>query len=70
MALVIEGEPTTYGELEDAVGRVAAGLRAAGVEAGDRVPLADDMSVLATATVIACARIGAAAALMNPRLVS
>ena len=33
-----------------------------------RVPLADHTSVLATATVIACARMGAAAALMNPRL--
>ncbi len=60
----------TYGDLEAAVRKVAAGLTAAGVRPGDRVPLADQTSLLATAGVIACARIGAAAALVNPRLTS
>jgi acyl-CoA synthetase (AMP-forming)/AMP-acid ligase II len=70
-ALVVDDEMvTTYGELEEAVRRAAAALLAAGVRAGDRVPLADHTSIAATATVIGCARIGAAAALMNPRLTS
>lgn len=68
-ALVVDDDVVcTYGELEAAVTRVATGLLDAGVGPGQRVPLADQTSVLATAGVIACARIGAAAALMNPRL--
>ncbi len=70
-ALVVDDEVSvSYGGLEAAVERVAAGIEAAGVERGQRVPLADQTSVLATATVIAAARIGAAAALVNPRLTS
>jgi acyl-CoA synthetase (AMP-forming)/AMP-acid ligase II len=69
VALIVDDDVVvTYAELEEAVRRVADGLAAAGVRAGQRVPLADHTSVLATATVIACARMGAAAALMNPRL--
>jgi acyl-CoA synthetase (AMP-forming)/AMP-acid ligase II len=68
-ALVVDDDVVcAYGQLEEAVTRVAAGLRDAGVAPGQRVPLADQTSILATAGVIACARIGAAAALMNPRL--
>ncbi|MGH9092078.1 MAG: AMP-binding protein, partial [Acidimicrobiales bacterium] len=67
-ALVLAGEATTYGELSDAVDRCAAGLVACGVSPGWRVPLVDDASVLSVAALVALARTGAAAALMNPRL--
>ncbi|MGH9079072.1 MAG: class I adenylate-forming enzyme family protein [Acidimicrobiales bacterium] len=70
VALIIGGVPTTYGELDNAVRSCAAALRAAGVEPGWRIPLVDDTSVLAVATLIGASRIGAAAALMNPRLTS
>ncbi len=43
-------------------------LRAAGVERGWRIPLVDDASVLAVAALIGATRVGAATALMNPRL--
>ncbi len=69
-ALIIGGVPTTYGELDAAVRSSAAALRSAGVEPGWRIALVDDTSVLSVATLIASARIGAAAALMNPRLTS
>ncbi len=68
VALIIGGAPTTYGELDAAVRSCAAALRSAGVEPGWRIPLVDDTSVLSVATLIAAARIGSAAALMNPRL--
>jgi non-ribosomal peptide synthetase component E (peptide arylation enzyme) len=51
-ALIIAGERTSYGELATAVGRAAAGLRAAGVSPGWHLPLVDDTSVLAVATLI------------------
>jgi acyl-CoA synthetase (AMP-forming)/AMP-acid ligase II len=69
-ALIIAGERTSYGELNDAVGRVARGLRAAGVTPGSRLPLVDDASLLAAATLIAATQLGAATALVNPRLTS
>ena len=69
-ALIIEGQVTTYGELSEAVGRVAAGLRETGVQPGWRIPLVDDASVLSVATLIAAPTVGAATALMNPRLTS
>ncbi|MGO9457525.1 MAG: class I adenylate-forming enzyme family protein [Acidimicrobiales bacterium] len=67
-ALVIDGRPTTYAELDEAVRRCAAGLVAQGVQAGWRIPLADDASLLSVSVLLAAARVGAAAALMNPRL--
>ena len=67
-ALIIAGEPTSYGQLASATGQAAKGLRAAGVRPGWRVPLVDDASVLAVASLIGATRIGAAMALMNPRL--
>jgi acyl-CoA synthetase (AMP-forming)/AMP-acid ligase II len=70
VALIIGGVPTTYGELDTAVRACAAALRSAGVEPGWRLPLVDDTSVLSVATLIGAARIGAASALMNPRLTS
>jgi acyl-CoA synthetase (AMP-forming)/AMP-acid ligase II len=67
-ALIIGGEATSYARLEEAIGHAAAGLRAAGVAPGWRIPLVDDTSVLAVAALIGATRIGAATALMNPRL--
>ncbi len=69
-ALIIDGTVTTYGELDAAVARCAAALRTAGVVPGWRVPLVDDTSVLSTAALIGTTHVGAAAALMNPRLTS
>jgi long-chain acyl-CoA synthetase len=68
IALIIGGERTSYAELERAVADVAVGLDAAGVAAGWRIPLVDDASVLAVAALIGATRVGAATALMNPRL--
>src|ERR1700677_2833231 len=67
-ALIIAGEPTSFGQLATAAAQAAAGLQAAGVSRGWRVPLVDDASVLAVATLIGATQIGAATALMNPRL--
>jgi acyl-CoA synthetase (AMP-forming)/AMP-acid ligase II len=69
-ALIIDGTVTTYGELDAAVAQCASGLRSAGVASGWRIPLVDDTSVLSTATLIGATHVGAAAALMNPRLTS
>lgn len=66
-ALIINGRAITYGELADAVDRCAAVLSAAGV-AGHRVAVVDLGGLLSIATMLAAARIGAAAALMNPAL--
>jgi long-chain acyl-CoA synthetase len=68
IALIIGGERTSYAELERAIADAAAGLGAAGVARGWRVPLVDDASVLAVAALIGATRVGAATALMNPRL--
>ena len=67
-ALIIAGESTSFGQLASFVGQAAAGLQAAGVSQGQRLPLVDDTSVLAVATLIGATHLGAAAALMNPRL--
>jgi long-chain acyl-CoA synthetase len=69
-ALVIAGHVTTYGQLGDAVRRCATGLRSHGVRPGWRIPLVDDASVLSVACLVAATHVGAAAALMNPRLTS
>ncbi len=70
VALVVGGVSSTYRELDAAVRSCAAALRSAGVEPGWRLPLVDDTSLLSVATLIGASRIGAAAALMNPRLTS
>lgn len=67
-ALVIDGRQISYGELAAKVQHCAAGLAAHGVVAGTRVAVVDGGSLLSIATVLAAARIGAAAALMNPAL--
>lgn len=68
VAVVIDGTPTTYGELGEAVRNGAAALRSAGVGPGWRIALVDDTSLLSVATLIGATHIGAATALMNPRL--
>ncbi|MGD1239381.1 class I adenylate-forming enzyme family protein [Mycobacterium seoulense] len=68
VALIIDGCPIGYGELADTVRRCAAGLADRGVVAGQRVAVVDGGSVLSIAAVLGAARIGAAAALMNPAL--
>jgi len=69
-ALVIDGRGINFGDLGAAVGQCAAGLAARGVVAGDRVAVVDVGSLLSIAAVLGAARIGAAAALMNPALTS
>ncbi|BBZ69721.1 class I adenylate-forming enzyme family protein [Mycobacterium paraseoulense] len=68
VALIVDGCPIAYGELADTVRRCAAGLAGRGVVAGQRVAVVDGASVLSVAAVLGAARIGAAAALMNPAL--
>jgi acyl-CoA synthetase (AMP-forming)/AMP-acid ligase II len=68
VALIIDGRCISYGELAQTVRQCAAGLSARGVAAGQRVAVVDVGSLLSIATVLGAARIGAAAALMNPAL--
>jgi long-chain acyl-CoA synthetase len=66
-ALIIDGREISYGELAAAVERCAARLADSGV-AGARVAVVDVGSLASIATMLGAARIGAAAALMNPAL--
>ncbi|OBG61636.1 class I adenylate-forming enzyme family protein [Mycobacterium sp. E3339] len=68
VALIVDGRSIGYGELAATVRRCAAGLADRGVTPGQRVAVVDGGSVLSIATVLGAARIGAAAALMNPAL--
>ena len=68
VALIAEGRHWTYAELATAGHSMAGALHAAGVRRGERVPLVDVGGPLAFATVLGAARLGAAAAPMNPRL--
>ena len=67
-ALIIGEDTIGYGQLAATVERCAAGLAANGVASGSRVAVVDGGSLLSIASVLAAARIGAAAALMNPAL--
>lgn len=67
-ALIIDGRPISYGEAAHTVRRCAALLTAAGVRTGQRVAVLDGGSLLSIATLLAAARMGAAAVLMNPAL--
>ena len=67
-ALVIDERAISYGELAAVVQHCAAGLAAHGVVAGQRVAVVDGGSLLSIAALLAAARLGAAAALMNPAL--
>ena len=66
-ALIIDGRTISYGELAAAVEQCAARLAANGLS-GTRVAVVDVGSLLAIATVLGAARIGAAAALINAAL--
>jgi long-chain acyl-CoA synthetase len=66
-ALIIKGKTITYGELATAVDQCAAQLTARRAT-GTRVAVVDVGSLLSIATMLGAARIGAAAALMNPAL--
>jgi acyl-CoA synthetase (AMP-forming)/AMP-acid ligase II len=66
-ALIIDGRMISYGELAAAVEQCAARLAANGLS-GCRVAIVDVGSLLSIATMLGAARIGAAAALMNPAL--
>ncbi|OBJ55419.1 class I adenylate-forming enzyme family protein [Mycobacterium asiaticum] len=68
VALVIDDRAVGYGELGAAVRRCAAGLADRGIATGDRVAVVDTAGVLSIATLLSAARLGAAAALMNPAL--
>lgn len=68
VAMVVEGEPVTYGELGAAVASAASALAARSVGPGDRVLLVDECSVLFVATVLGAAHVGAAAAPASHRL--
>src|ERR1700676_4243788 len=68
VALIIGKDTIGYGQLAAAVRRCAAGLAANGGAAGSRVALVDGGSLLSIASVLAAARVGAAAALMSPAL--
>lgn len=70
IAVIVDGRSIDYGELQAAVRQCAAGLVAHGVTAGHRVAVVDTGSLLSIAIVLGAARIGAAAALMNPALTS
>lgn len=67
-ALVFEGRTITWGELEDRVARLAGGLRATGVEKGDRVGFLCRNTPEFYEVLLACARIGAVFVPFNTRL--
>jgi acyl-CoA synthetase (AMP-forming)/AMP-acid ligase II len=67
-ALIVDGRTIGYGDLAHAVRQCCAGLSDHGVVPGRRVAVVDGGSLLSIATTLAAARIGAAAALMNPAL--
>ena len=67
IALVVDDDEITFVRLEAVIDRVARALIESGVGLGDRVGLVSSSSLLAVSTVLACARIGAAAAPMSAR---
>jgi acyl-CoA synthetase (AMP-forming)/AMP-acid ligase II len=67
-ALMVGDERPTYAELDRLAQRVAVALHRAGVGPGDIVAVVDHGSPLAVASLIGAARLGAAAAQMNPDL--
>ncbi len=67
-ALRVRGAATSYTELLDLTRSTAAGLRAAGIGAGDRVGLVLLDSPEFTSAFLACLRIGAIAVPVNPLL--
>ncbi len=64
---IVEGRTLTYGDLDRIVARLAAGLAATGVGAGDRVMMMLPNRWEFLALVFACARLGAIAAPIGTR---
>jgi acyl-CoA synthetase (AMP-forming)/AMP-acid ligase II len=67
-ALVVGAERLSYADLDALAQRCAVALHHAGVDPGDSVAVVDHGSPLAVAAIIGVARLGAAAAQMNPDL--
>ncbi|MHA6739126.1 acyl-CoA synthetase [Rhodococcus erythropolis] len=68
IALTFEGESYTYGELQQRIDRVAAGLHSFGVARGDRVAFLGANQPAFFETLLATARIGAVFVPLNTRL--
>jgi acyl-CoA synthetase (AMP-forming)/AMP-acid ligase II len=68
LALILPDRHCSYGELADAVQRVTACLIEAEVQPSERIAVVDRASIVAIATTLAAARLGAAATLINPAL--
>jgi acyl-CoA synthetase (AMP-forming)/AMP-acid ligase II len=66
IAFIVDETSLTYGALGDTVSEAAATLAARGIRGGHRVALAVRAGVPGAATVLACARLGAAAAPISP----
>src|SRR5207302_4347452 len=69
-ALIIDDSESSFADLGAAIDNAGRALLAAGVGERDRIPLVASSGLLATATVLACARIGAAAAPISARATS
>ena len=67
-AFIENGVTWSYGEFAASVDEVAAAFRAIGIRPGDRVMIASENSVAASAFVLACGKIDAWAIVANPRL--
>src|SRR6218665_1965427 len=67
IAVVAEGRPYRYGELQDAALRLAAALRANGVVRGDRVAVYMDNTWTAVVSIHAASLCGAAIMPVNPQ---
>jgi long-chain acyl-CoA synthetase len=67
VALICGEESVTYAELDTRVGRVAGGLKALGVETGDRVAMVLGNSIEFIVVMLAIARLGAIAVPLNIR---
>ena len=67
-ALVFDGVAQTHAELHDRAARIATGLAARGVHAGDRVAMVLHNGLEFPETLLACLRLGAIAVPINFRL--
>jgi acyl-CoA synthetase (AMP-forming)/AMP-acid ligase II len=68
LAFVLADRHCSYGQLAEVVQRVTACLVASEVQPGERIGVIDRASIVSVATTLAAARLGAAAALINPAL--
>ena len=66
-AVVVEGQPHTYAELRDAVARLAAALRARGLQRGDRVAIYMDNTWPCVVSIFAALAAGGVFLVINPQ---